>query len=161
MSQVMFEGIDTEELSVVLAARIDCGGSPIEAFVDDEGGWPLRCCLQPSVVGDRLAIIAWSPYRWTGPYRETGPVVVHAQGCAGSASLTSLPPDLNDRPMALRPYDAQHRIMYPLVEHHPAKSDLTARVAALFDHPDVVEVYAKNHVGGCFAFVARRSAAVR
>jgi Protein of unknown function (DUF1203) len=157
MSQVVFEGIDVEELAGVLAAGVDCGGTPIEAFVDDRGGWPLRCCLQPSIVGDQLAIIAWSPYRWNGPYRETGPIVVHVDGCAGAPPLTMLPQDLHDRPMALRPYDADHRIMYPLVEHFPPNSELTDRVIELFGNPDVVEVYAKNHVGGCFAFVARRA----
>jgi Protein of unknown function (DUF1203) len=159
MSQIVFEGIDIEELASVLSAGVDCGGTVIEPFVDAEGGWPLRCCLQPSGAGDELAIIAWSPYRWNGPYRETGPIVVHVSGCPGTEQLTALPQDLNDRPMALRPYDAEHKIMYPLVEHFPPNSNLTARVIALFKNPDVVEVYAKNHVGGCFAFVARNTSA--
>jgi Protein of unknown function (DUF1203) len=157
MSQVVFAGIDVGELARVLEQGVDCDGSLIEVFVDSEGGRPLRCCLQPSRTGDQLAIIAWSPYCWNGPYRETGPIIVHVDGCAGTPPLTTLPQDLHDRPMALRPYDANHRIMYPLVEHFPPNSNLTDRVIDLFNNPEVVEVYAKNHVGGCFAFVARRA----
>lgn len=44
---------------------------------------PLRCCLTTSAVGERIAIVAFSPFPWTSAYRETGPVVVHADACQG------------------------------------------------------------------------------
>lgn len=80
----IFTGTDPAELRRVLHDGIDHGGNPIEPFTDDAGGWPLRCCLSDSLPGERIAIIAWAPMPWSGAYAETGPIVVHAEGC-GSA----------------------------------------------------------------------------
>jgi len=156
LSQIIFKGVDPIELDAVLQRGVDHGGNSIAPFIDSDGGWPLRCCLRNSQSGDRIAIIAWSPFEWSGPYRETGPVVVHTDGCARTATLDELPADLNRRPMTLRPYGREHTILYDLVTHVPPDDDLTARTTALFANDDVVEVYAKNATGGCFAFVARR-----
>lgn len=158
-SQIDFNGVDSQTLDAALVRGVDHGGNPIESFVDDKGGWPLRCCLQNSRSGDRVAIIAWSPFEWDGPYRETGPIVVHTNGCARTTRVSELPHELNCRPMTLRPYGRKHTILYDLVTHIPAESDLTAATRALFADDNVVEVYAKNATGGCFAYVARRATA--
>ena len=154
--QIIFEGADSAALDIALARSRDHADNPISPFIDDEGGWPLRCCLQNSSRGDLIAIIAWSPFTWHGPYRETGPIVVHVERCSRNSKLTELPADLNGRPMTLRPYGAEHTILYDLVTHVPANGDMTAEATALLAHEAVVEVYAKNATGGCFAFVARR-----
>lgn len=156
-SQILFNGIDSHELDRVLARGVDHGGNPIEPFVHEDGEWSLRCCLQDSRIGDRVAIIAWSPFEWEGPYRETGPIVVHVDGCARTSTVKELPDELNRRPMTLRPYGSEHTILYDLVVHLPSESDLTAATRALFANDHVVEVYAKNATGGCFAYVARRA----
>jgi hypothetical protein len=119
----------------------------------------LRCCLQDSSPGDRLAIIAWSPFAWHGPYRETGPIVIHAEPCPRPAgAVTALSPALNERPMVLRPYSYDHRIVYELVTHLPAGSNVGAAAGLLLDQSEVAEVHGRNWTGGCYAFTARRSA---
>jgi hypothetical protein len=154
----LFRGIDGDRLAAVLAAGVDDGGNPIEPFVDDDGGWPLRCCLQESAAGERLAIIAWSPFEWSGPYREIGPVAVHADPCATiSVELTQLPDALDARPMVLRPYSHDHRIVYELVTHLPEGGGVGAHVERLLDHPGVAEVHGRNWTGGCYAFTAHRA----
>lgn len=154
----MFRGVDHDRLADVLASGVDDGGNPIEPFVDDEGGWPLRCCLRSSAAGERIAIIAWSPFEWTGAYRETGPVVVHADPCpAPVAELTQLPDAIATRPMVLRPYSHDHRIVYDLVTHLPVGGRLAGDVERLLDDPRVAEVHGRNWTGGCFAFSARRA----
>ena len=100
---INYSGIDPDDLRNVLADGVDHGGNAIEPFVDHEGGWPLRCCLNDSDPGDRVAIIAWSPFDWDGPYREVGPVVVHVDGCDGTAETETLPTALDESPMVLRP----------------------------------------------------------
>lgn len=157
MNDLTFSGIDPTQLRRVLAAGIDCGGNPIEPFVDADGGWPMRCCLADSLPGDEIAIIGWSPYAWSGPYRETGPIVVHTAGCAGTWQLPALPEDFDRRTMTLRPYGHDHRILYDLVAAIPEGGSLTTLTAALLDRPEVAEVYGRNIRGGCFAFVARRA----
>ncbi len=147
-------GIDNNALSEALQAGIDHGGNPIEPFVDPEGGWPLRCCLQDSVPGDHVAIIAWSPFTWSGPYVETGPVVVHADSCPGANG--TLPPEFEGRPMTLRPYGNDRMIAYSKVRHLTPEDSITQHVEELLDDPDVLEVHARNPTGGCYAFQAHR-----
>ena len=59
--------------------------------------------------------------------------------------------------MTLRPYGAEHSILYELVSPISAGSGLNAAVGALLERPEVAEVYGRNVRGGCFAFVARRA----
>ncbi|CAN5619827.1 hypothetical protein BH10ACT2_BH10ACT2_09530 [soil metagenome] len=153
-SQIIFKGIDGVELDAALVRGIDHGDNPIESFIDGDGGWPLRCCLGNSQPGDRIAIVAWSPFDWRGPYRETGPIVVHTEPCQRATELTSLPDDLNCRAMTLRPYGRDHTILYDRVRHVSAGGDLTASTRELFADEAVGEVHAKNATGGCFAYVA-------
>ncbi len=157
MEQIIFEGVDPAELARVLAAGVDHAGNTIETVTDHDGGWQLRCCLADSVPGDEIAFIAFSPFEWNGPFRETGPIVVHARGCAATWQTERLPEDFDQRPMTLRPYNREHRILYDLVEPVPAAVGLDGRVRTLLQQPDVAEVYGRNPQGGCFAFVARRA----
>ncbi len=155
MSTPQISGIDMVELERALTAGHDHAGNPIEPFVDDAGGWPLRCCLSDSAPGAEIAIIAWSPFPWKGPYAETGPVVVHSAGCPSPAP-DELPASFDARPMVLRPYGRNQRIAYHLVRHVDAGSSLTAELASLLDDDDVVFVHGRNVTGGCYAFTAER-----
>lgn len=151
-----FTGVDRAELDRVLAQGVDHGGNPIEPFVDVDGGWPLRCCLTDAAPGDRIAIVAWSPMPWRGPYAETGPVVVHAGGCPGGAVVDRLPSELEHRPITLRPYGPDRRIAYHRVRHVGADEPTSDIVAELLAHDDVVFVHGRNTTGGCYAFTATR-----
>ena len=157
VTSTVFEGLNHDELTATLATGVDHGGNPIVPYVDQEGGWPLRCCLEDSRPGDEIALIAWSPFTWHGPYRETGPIFVHASGCSGPWCSPTLPDDMDARPMTLRPYDHDHRIAYEHVTHLPAGSGLSAAVGALLSREDVAEVHGRNATGGCFAFSAHRA----
>lgn len=154
-----FLGIDPTRLRHTLDAGIDHGDNPIEPFVDDAGGWPLRCCLSDSQPGDRIAIIAWRPMPWSGAYAETGPVVVHAHGCDGAGALRRLPAGLDGRAMVLRPYGPDRRIAYHRVIHAPAGGSLTRLVDELLASDDVDFVHGRNVTGGCYAFTATRATA--
>jgi hypothetical protein len=154
----LFQGVDRSRLDAVLAVGVDDGGNTIEPFLDGDGGWPLRCCLRSSSAGERIAIIAWSPFDWTGPYRETGPVVVHADRCPTPAvRLARLPDEFEARQIVLRPYSHDHRIVYDLVTHLSAGAGVATHVERLLDDPRVAEVHGRNWTGGCYAFSARRS----
>jgi hypothetical protein len=153
---INYSGIDPDDLRNVLAHGVDHGGNAIEPFVDHEGGWPLRCCLNESAPGDRVAIIAWSPFDWDGPYREVGPVVAHVDGCDGKAETEMLPTALDESPMVLRPYSHDHRIAYGHVRHVEAGESLTAHVRQLLERPEIAFVHGRNVTGGCYSFTARR-----
>ena len=142
-------------MAVALDRGIDHGGNPIEPFVDTDGGWPLRCCLTDSEPGQRIAIIAWSPFPWRGAYAETGPVVVHADGCQGGDPI-GLPADLDRRPMVLRPYGHDRRIAYHRVVHVTGGASLTDHLGEILAEDDVDFVHGRNVTGGCYSFTARR-----
>ena len=148
-------GIDADELAVALAAGIDHAGNPVEPFIDDEGGWPLRCCLADSVAGDEIAIMAWSPFPWKGAYAETGPVVVHTTNCPGEAA-PQLSAEFDARPMVLRPYGHDNRIAYHRVRHVAEGASLSVELEELLAEADVDFVHGRNVTGGCYAFTAKR-----
>jgi Protein of unknown function (DUF1203) len=153
----IFTGTEPAELRRVLADGVDHGGNPIEPFIDGDGGWPLRCCLSDSQPGERIAIIAWSPMPWSGAYAETGPIVVHADGCEQVASMPRLPSGFDSRAMVLRPYGPDRRIAYHRVLHVPAGASLTESVDELLACDDVDFVHGRNVTGGCYAFTAVRA----
>lgn len=157
MSDVQFTtGIDPRLLRQCLAAGIDPAGNPIEPF-EAERGWPLRCCLSDAVPGERIAILAWSPFPWEGPYAETGPIVVHADGCPRRAGRTDLPAEFEERAMVLRPYGPDRRIAYHRVVHVDQATSVSGAVADVLGHDDVDFVHGRNVTGGCYAFTARRA----
>jgi hypothetical protein len=155
MSTPHISGINIEDLAKAIEAGIDHAGNQIESFTDDKGGWPLRCCLDNSLAGEEIAIIAWSPFPWKGAYAETGPVVVHTKGCR-SDQPSELPTEFDQRPMVLRPYGTDQRIAYHRVRHIEEGSSLTEEIAKIFEEDDVVFVHGRNVTGGCYAFTAER-----
>ena len=150
-SQHVVVGLDPTRLAAMRAAGVDHGGTPLEPFTDHEGGWPLRCCLRDSLEGERLLLVAWQPFTWTGAFAETGPVVVHAEACAGYDGCT-VPAEFEARRQVVRPYTTQHRIAYDLarvVEEHESLADALADV---FEHDHVESVLVRNVVAGCMSF---------
>lgn len=156
MTELRISGIDRAALQHALDVGIDHGGNPIEPFTDPDGGWPMRCCLADSAPGDRIAIIAWSPFPWSGAYAETGPVVVHTEGCPEVDATGSLPDDMNVRAMTLRPYNNDQMIAYGSVRHVSEGEGLSGHLRELLADPAITMVHARNITGGCYAFTATR-----
>jgi Protein of unknown function (DUF1203) len=148
-------GTDPEQLSVLRATGIDHHGLPVESFVDTGGGWPLRCCLRDSTIGDELAIVAWSPFSWNGAYRTTGPIVIHARACA-QPSDGSFPPEFADRRQVLRAYGADDRLVYDLNRIVEPGEGLAEVVDVLLADPRVEFVQSFSVLSGCYSFTAHR-----
>jgi hypothetical protein len=147
-------GLDPEVLAELLEAGVDHAGAPVEPFEDAHGGWPLRCCLTDSEVGDRIAIVAFSPFPWVSAYRETGPVVVHADGCAGPRDA-AVPPQFATRRQLLRVYGRNHTQVYDL-NRIVEPGHLDEEIAGLLADDRVELVQARNVLPGCYSFTARR-----
>ncbi|UZI29849.1 DUF1203 domain-containing protein [Streptomyces sp. VB1] len=156
-----------KELRVLDDAGRPC--SPYTATGDDVGS-PLRCCLRPITLGERIALVSYAPLRrWAaamrgadpGAYDEQGPVFIHADDCGGFTPGEGYP---FARPGALRTvrrYDARGHIAGGRLLEIPA--DATAGFDAAFDDafndPDVVLVHVRALEYGCFHFEVRRPAA--
>jgi hypothetical protein len=143
--------LDPARLAALRAAGADHGGNPLEPFVDDEGGWPLRCCLRDSAVGDRIAIVAWQPFTWKGAYAEMGPVVIHSEACVGY-SEGAVPAAFEDRRQLVRPYTADHRIAYDHVRIVEVEESLADAIRAVFGHDEVESALVRNVLAGCLSF---------
>lgn len=155
---VVCRALDPRELTRVLAGGIDHAGHPVEPFTDHEGGWPLRCCLTDSQPGDQLAIIAFSPFAWTSPYRETGPVVVHASGCPGHDGR--FPAQFEGRDQIVRAFgDDDGRVNTQVYDQHrlvSAGDGLARAIDEILADPRVREVHVHNVIAQCFSFSATR-----
>ncbi|MEU9798933.1 DUF1203 domain-containing protein [Streptomyces sp. NPDC051000] len=155
-----------EELRVA-----DDAGRPCAPYIAtrDDAGSPLRCCLRPITLGERIALVSYAPLRrWAaargadpGAYDEQGPVFIHAGDCGGFTPGETYP---LDRPGALRTvrgYDARGHIAGGRLLEIP--TDATAGFDAAFDDafhdPDVQLVHVRALEYGCFHFEVRRPTA--
>ncbi len=151
----MVFGLDRARLTELRRTGIDHGGNRVQPFIDDEGGWPLRCCLTDSKVGERIAIVSWQPFTWSGAYSEVGPVVVHADDCGGYAA-GSVPPQFESRRQMVRPYTADRRIAYDHIRLVEESESLTDALAEVFAHADVESALVRNVMAGCLSFAVVR-----
>lgn len=140
----------------------DDAGRPVHPYTDREGGEPLRCCLRPSTVSERIALVSYAPLRrWAaeqgidpGAYDEQGPVFVHAEDCGG--------PDLDAghpwaRPGALRAfrrYDRRGRIMGGRLVELPEDPDAAydRAFAEAFADPETAQVHVRAVEFGCYHY---------
>ncbi|MGW2278621.1 DUF1203 domain-containing protein [Streptomyces sp. NPDC001770] len=141
---------------------------PYFATGDDEGS-PLRCCLRPIALGERIALVSYAPLRrWAatkgtdpGAYDEQGPVFLHADDCDGFTPGEDYP---FARPGALRTvrrYDARGHIAGGRLLEIPADAStgFDAAFDEAFDDPDVELVHVRALEYGCFHFEVRRPSA--
>ena len=92
---------------------------------------------------------SWSPTAHSrNPYRETGPIFLHADGCERYAGGT-LPPDFAQRPIVLRAYDAAQNIARAEVV---VDGTTEQRIAGLVADPEIAWVHARSLTHGCYLF---------
>ncbi|WP_063798022.1 DUF1203 domain-containing protein [Streptomyces sp. 150FB] len=146
----------------------DDAGQPLAAFTADEDGSPLRCCLRPVEVGDRIALVSYAPLRrWAaetgaapGAYDEQGPVFIHAEECGGVAAADGggYPFDRAGALRTVRRYSADGHILGGrLLEiPDPAEEAFDAVFEEAFADPEVALVHVRAVEYGCFLFEVRR-----
>jgi hypothetical protein len=123
-------------------------------FIDEEGGAPLRCCLRDSRPGERIALVAVTPEGPRGAYRETGPVFLHADGCAGPTD-TGYPEEFRRRTQVFRAYNHAGVIVGGEVVRPGSGQEQAA--ARLLADADVAFVQTRNVVFGCYMLTITRS----
>ncbi len=128
--------------------RVDEQGNGLEPIVADEpAAFPCRHCLRDAEPGEEMLLVSHSPFAQPGPYKETGPLFVHARPCARFAG-GDVPEQLRRRLLALRGYDrAQALVDGVIVDGR----ELEGAVAALLARADVDWVHVRFARPGCFA----------
>lgn len=145
----------------------DDAGATRTPHTDTQGGEPLRCCLRPSRVGERITLVTYAPLRrwaaetWAKPgaYDEQGPVFIHAEECGGpAADATGYPFARPGALRALRRYDSEGHIVGGRLLEIPEAADegFDAAFAEAFADPQVALVHVRAVEFGCFHFEVRR-----
>jgi hypothetical protein len=153
MTRFSVHAIEPARLAAIRAARADGHGNDLLPFAAD-GGEPLRCCLRRAHAGEQIALISYAPFVAPSPWREVGPVFVHAADCGGyqPSSGDALPAELRTGPRLLRTYRADETMNY---EHNTLVEDgedIAPVLEQLLAEPDVALVHVRTVLPQCFLF---------
>jgi hypothetical protein len=135
-------------------ASQDAYGNALQAETQNAPGNPCRHCLRRAKQGERLVLFSHSPFDTRNPYKEVGPIFVHADGCPRYAQTGRLPEDFLNRPIVLRGYDARQRIAEVAVV---VDGSTERRVEELLADPNVAFVHARSFTHGCYLFRVDRA----
>jgi Protein of unknown function (DUF1203) len=146
--------IDQDRLDAVRRAGADEHGNPFTSYDASGDGEPLRCCLRYARPGERIALISWAPFTQLSPWREVGPVYVHAERCAGY-SEHRLPGELRRGPRVLRTYRADGSMDYG---HNTlvGEEDIEPVLDRLLADPEVATVHVRTVLPQCFLYAVTR-----
>jgi hypothetical protein len=146
--------IDPARLDDVRRNGVDAFGNPFTVFAAAGEGEPLRCCLRLARAGERIALISWAPFTRVSPWREVGPVYVHAESCAGPDEA-GVPGGLSRGPLLLRTYRADGSMNY---DHNTliGAEDVEPMLEDLLAWPDVSTVHVRTVLPQCFLYAVTR-----
>jgi hypothetical protein len=142
--------IQPSRLDAIRRAGDDGHGNTFAPFAATGDGEPLRCCLRHARAGESIALISFAPFEQVSPWREVGPVYVHAEACEGYAE-DALPTELSRGPRVLRTYRPDGSMNY---EHNTlvGDEDLEPHLEKLLALPDVGAVHVRTVLPQCFLY---------
>jgi hypothetical protein len=146
--------VDPARLDDVRRAGEDGWGNAFTPYAASGSGEPLRCCLRFATAGESIALISFAPFTAVSPWREVGPVYVHAESCEGYPGR-GLPTELRRGPRVLRAYRADGSMNYEqntLV----GEEDLEPALDRLLDEPGVATVHVRTVLPQCFLYAVTR-----
>lgn len=141
--------LDTAFVDEVRRTLTDRFGNSLTTHVDHEGGSPCRHCLQNAKPGDELIVLSYSPWAESHPYREVGPIFIHANPCPRYEESSFPPEMLARRTFALRAYNREDTIADASLA---TEADFEEKIDALFSNEEVVNVHVRNAAYGCYLF---------
>jgi len=125
---------------------------------EEPRAWPCRVCLEEASVGEEMLLFSYSPFERPVPYRNVGPIFVHATACEPYDRPATVPDLMRRRLLALRGYSAQDRMIEcDLVEG----AVLESLIERFFANPDVAYIHAHNARAGCFVCRIERAIGLR
>ena len=142
--------ISPVRLDAIRAAGEDGHGNAVTPYPATGDGEPLRCCLRHVRAGESIALISYAPFEDASPWREVGPVYVHAEGCHGYDE-DALPVELDRGPRVLRASRPNGSMSY---EHNTlvGDEDLAPYLDKLLALPDVATVHVRTVLPQCFLY---------
>jgi hypothetical protein len=117
--------------------------------VDEPDAYPCRRCLRDAEPGETVLLLSYDPFEAgvESPYRQPGPIFVHAEPCAHEPT-DALPDQLTRRVLSVRSFGADHLMRGGVVV---PGAELGEAAAALLEDADVAYLHVHNAGPGCFA----------
>ena len=147
--------LPTEVAAAMRRRTRDDAGNELESELQTAFGNPCRHCLRRANPGERLILFSYSPFETQNPFKETGPIFVHADDCARYSETHQLPPDFTAGPIVLRGYDAEQRIARVSVV---VDGQAPQRAQELLDDISIAFIQARSFTHGCYLFRIERPA---
>ena len=143
--------IDPAELDEMRRSGPDIAGNVPVPWPDATGA-PLRCCLRRARPDDEVLLVSYAPLRRPSPWREVGPVFVHARPCEGWTEASGLPPELRRGPRVLRGYRDDGWLDYSAIRVVNEGKDVERPLQELLADPAVHEVHVRALAEQCFTY---------
>jgi hypothetical protein len=154
MTEIHVVAIDPARLAAMRASGFDEHGNPFGGY--RAVGWePLRCCLRSASPAESIALISYAAFTTPSPWREVGPVFVHADECEGYPKTSAFPEHYRQGRRLLRTYDSDLALDYDHIRMTAEGEDVEAAVRELLAVPEVAEVHVRAAEAQCFAFAVR------
>jgi hypothetical protein len=118
----------------------------------------LRCCLRLPAPGEQISLISYAAFTEPGPWREVGPVFIHAEECTGYPASDQLPPALRTGPRVLRPYDQSGAMAYDHIAMVDEGADVEPYLRKILAQPEVAVVHVRAAAAQCFTYAVRSGA---
>jgi hypothetical protein len=117
--------------------------------VDELNSFPCRRCLQDGKIGHVMRLVSYDPWLGDSPYRQPGPIFVHASPqCAPYTPDGLVPDQLDRRLMSLRCFDADHF----MVSSDVVQGDkLIETAVGMMQNERAEYIHVHNARPGCFA----------
>jgi hypothetical protein len=117
--------------------------------VDEPNAYPCRRCLRDARPGETVVLLSYDPFDPDAetPYRQPGPIFVHAEPCAFEPS-ESLPTQLTGRLLSVRAFDGGHLMLGGVVIDG---AELQETAERLLGDDAVAYLHVHNAAPGCFA----------
>ena len=117
--------------------------------VDEANAYPCRRCLRDARPGETVVLLSYDPFDSDAetPYRQPGPIFVHAEPCAFEPS-EALPGQLTGRLLSVRAFDGGHLMLEGVVVDGTELREIAQR---LLGDDDIAYLHVHNAAPGCFA----------
>ena len=118
-------------------------------LVDEAHSYPCRRCLRDAEPGEQVVLLSYDPFadEAATPYRQPGPIFVHAGPCAYEPT-GPLPDQLTRRVLSVRSFGDDHMMRGGVVVQG---SELREVAEHLLDDVAVAYLHVHNAGAGCFA----------
>ena len=142
-------GMPTARAEALWQGGLDDNGQQPLVWVSDGDRNPCRHCLSYIPAGEKMLVLAYRPFETLSPYSEVGPVFIHAERCKAPAPQQGLGILDADKRFAVRIYDEDEVMIYPLAERVDG-TEIQDKLERLLSEPGSAFAHVRSGQHGCF-----------